>query len=109
MQQDFVKTVIKECLKLKNLDKVLSVAQSCITSDLQYDIATKVASKAMGGLSGDNITTYTLPGVDILNGGLSFWQVNSNETLKMLEEIFVPAEEGAEGAEAAGEGAQSSN
>lgn len=90
VQQEFVKTVIKECLKLKNLDKVLSVAQSCITSDLNYEVATRVAAKAMGGLSGDNVTTHTLPGTDILNGGLSFWQVNSKETLSMLEDIFVP-------------------
>ena len=90
VQQEFVKTVIKECLKLKNLDKVLSVAQSCITSDLNYEVATRVAAKAMGGLSGDSVTTYTLPGTDILNGGLSFWQVNSKETLSMLEGIFIP-------------------
>lgn len=90
VQQDFVKTVIKESLRLKNLDKVLSVAQSCITSDLNYDVAAKVAAKAMGGLSGDDIRTWTLPGNDIMNGGLSFWQNNAEETLKMLEDVFIP-------------------
>lgn len=93
MQQEFIKAVIKECLRLKNLGKVTDVALECIKSDLTYNAAAAIVGRAMSGLDGDAVDTHVLPGEDRLLHEFSFWVSDEGATLQLLEDIFIPASE----------------
>lgn len=87
-QQDFVRAVIKESLTAGNLKDVAKVALQNVESDLTYSMAAKLALKAMGGLSSENVKSYTLPGTDKMMHELSFWVGNEEGIAAMLKEIY---------------------
>ncbi|MBQ2146928.1 MAG: LCP family protein, partial [Firmicutes bacterium] len=87
VHQEFVKKVIKECLKAGNILDVAKVAVENVESDITYSMAISVATKAFK-LSGDSINSYVLPGTDAMIQGFSFWQPNEDGVFQMLEEIY---------------------
>lgn len=87
-QQDFVKAVLRECLKLGNLKDVAKVSLQNVESDLTFAMAGKLALKAMGGLSAENVSAYTLPGRDQMMHELSFWVPDEEGVAAMLTEIY---------------------
>jgi len=87
-QQEFVKAVLKECLKVGNLKDVARVTLQNVESDLTYAMAGKLVVKAMSGLSSDNVSAYTLPGRDRMMQELSFWVPDEQKIGDMLMEIY---------------------
>ncbi|HHX92997.1 MAG TPA: LCP family protein [Clostridiales bacterium] len=87
-QQEFVKAVLKECLKVGNLADVARVTLQNVESDLTYAMAGKLVLKAMSGLSSDNVSAYTLPGRDKMMHELSFWVADEEKIGEMLMEIY---------------------
>ena len=99
MQQQFIKEAFKQSLGLQ-LPKVAKSVLKNVDSDLDVGIATSVATKA-GGLSAEDMETYTLPGTSGTIGGLSFWKQDVEATQNMLMEIYsIGDDEDAEDAEA---------
>ena len=90
VQQEFIKIVVKECLKLDNITDVAKVVLQNVQSDINYTTAVNLARKAMGGLSGDDITTHRIPGNEATLHNLSFWMPNDTEVYTMLEEVMLP-------------------
>ena len=88
VQQDFVKAVIRECLKLGNLKDVAKVTLQNVESDLTFAMAGKLAIRAMNGLSSENVSAYTLPGRDKFMHELSFWVADEEQVAAMLKEIY---------------------
>lgn len=91
VQQEFVKKVLKKSLSAGNLSQLAKVALENVESDMTYAMATKIALRAMNGLSGDSINAYTLPGYPDIIQELSFWVPHEGEIQTMLEEIYKPA------------------
>lgn len=89
VQQAFVKLVISECLKAKNITDVATVALKNIQSDITYAEVAHLATKALNGLSGDNLTAQRLPGYDATLHGLSFWMPDDTKVFEMLEKILL--------------------
>jgi LCP family protein required for cell wall assembly len=87
-QQEFVKSVLRECLKLGNLKDVAKVTLQNVESDLTFAMAGKLAIKAMGGLSAENVSAYTLPGRDKMMHELSFWVADEEGVAEMLTQIY---------------------
>ena len=87
-QQEFVRAFIKECLSVGNLKDVAKVTLQNVESDLTYSMAAKLAVKAMGGLSSENINSYTLPGTPQMLHALSFWVGDEEGISDMLTEIY---------------------
>ncbi len=87
VHQEFVKKVIKECLKAGNILDVAKVAVENVESDITYSMAISVATKAFK-LSGEDMNSYVLPGTDAMIQGFSFWQPNEDGVFQMLEEIY---------------------
>ena len=86
VHQEFVKKVLKECLKAGNILDVAKVAVENVESDITYSMAISVGTKATK-LSGDSINSYVLPGTDAMIQGFSFWQPNEEGIQTMLKEI----------------------
>ena len=86
VHQEFIKKVLKECVKAGNILDVMKVAVENVESDVTYSMAISVARKATK-LPGDAINSYVLPGTDATIQGLSFWQPNQAGIRTMLEEI----------------------
>ncbi len=87
VHQEFVKKVLKECLKAGNILDVVKVAVENVESDATYSMAINVATKARK-LSGENINSYVLPGMDAMIQGFSFWKPDEAGVFEMLEEIY---------------------
>lgn len=88
VHQDFVKKVLRECLKAGNILDVAKVAVENVESDITYSMAISVATKALG-LSSDSLNSYVLPGSDAMLHGLSFWQGSDTGIQDMLKEIYL--------------------
>ena len=86
MQQEFIKQAFKQSLGLQ-LPKVAATILDNVDSDLNIGIATKVATKA-GGLTAEDMETYTVPGDSGMIGGLSFWKQDVDATQEMLQQIY---------------------
>jgi LCP family protein required for cell wall assembly len=86
VHQEFVKKVMKECLKAGNILDVIKVAVENVESDITYSMAIQVGTKAMK-LSGDSINSYVLPGTDAMIQGFSFWKPDEAGIVTMLKEI----------------------
>ncbi len=86
VHQEFVKKVLRECLKAGNILDVAKVAVENVESDITYSMAINVGRKAMK-LSGDSINSYVLPGTDAMIHEFSFWQPDQDGIEAMLEEI----------------------
>lgn len=87
VHQEFVKKVVRECLKAGNILDVMKVCLENVESDVTYNMAISVATKAVK-LKSDRINSYILPGTDTMLHGLSFWQGNDEKIKTMLEEIY---------------------
>ena len=87
VHQEFVKKVLKECLKAGNILDVAKVAVENVESDITYSMAISVGTKATK-LHGDSMNSYVLPGTDAMIQGFSFWQPNEAGVQEMLEEIY---------------------
>ena len=87
VHQEFVKKVLKECLKAGNILDVAKVAVENVESDITYSMAINVGKKATK-LSGDSINSYVLPGMDAMIQGYSFWKPNEEGVQAMLQEIY---------------------
>jgi LCP family protein required for cell wall assembly len=88
-QQMFVKEAIKQSLGL-NLPNVAKTVAENVKSDLNLRAILYLASKA-GGMSGDNLNSYMLPGRsgEISGSGLSFWLSGEPEEVEtMLREVY---------------------
>lgn len=88
LQQEFVKKVMKECLKRGNLTSVAKVALENVESDLTYAMATKIATNAMNGLAEDSMSSYMLPGTPDIIQELSFWVPDERSITKMLMQVY---------------------
>ena len=92
-QQEFVKSLFKQCIDNGLVDSAKLITSN-VKSDVTLGAATKYALKAMG-LSGDSITTYTIPGDGEYIGNVSYYLYDQEKTKQMLEEIYsVTPEEG---------------
>ena len=87
VHQEFIKKVIRECLKAGNILDVAKVCVENVESDITYGTAISVATKAIK-LSGEDMNSYVLPGTDAIIQGFSFWQPNEDGIRAMLEEIY---------------------
>ncbi len=87
VHQEFIKKLIRECLKAGNILDVAKVALENIESDITYDVGIKLASRATA-LSGERINSYILPGTDTSIKGLSFWQPSEAGVRSVLAEIY---------------------
>ena len=87
VHQEFIKKVLRECLKAGNILDVAKVAVENVESDITYSTAISVGTKAMK-LSGDSINSYVLPGTDAMIQGFSFWKPDDEGVKTMLEEIY---------------------
>ena len=90
VQQEFVIAAIKQSLasgKLMNAVKTVINSKN-IKSDLTYGMAVKIATKAISGLSSEDITSYTLPGAPDYINELSFWVPDQGEISTMLQTIY---------------------
>lgn len=87
-QQAFVKIVLKKCLSMRNITDVATVALHNIQSDVTYAAVAQVATKALNGLSADDIYTHRLPGYDATLHNLSFWMPDETKIYDLLEEIL---------------------
>ena len=87
VHQEFVKKVIRECLRAGNILDVAKVCVENVESDITYGTAISVATKAIK-LSGEDMNSYVLPGTDAMIQGFSFWQPNDDGVRAMLEEIY---------------------
>lgn len=92
-QQEFVKIVIAECLKAKNITDVARVALQNVQSDITYAAVAQLATKALNGLSSGSVATYRLPGYDATLHSLSFWMPDDTKVFEMLETILLPAQD----------------
>ena len=88
VHQEFVKKVLKECLKAGNILDVAKVVVENVESDITLNMALSVGKKA-SKLSGDSINSYVLPGTDAMIQGFSFWKPNDEGVKAMLEEIYL--------------------
>jgi len=88
VQQEFVKNVLGECLKMDNFSAVLEVCLQNIQSDITPNMSLRLANNARKGLSGENINLYTLPGTDQYISELSFWVRDEEGIYSMLETIY---------------------
>ena len=87
VHQEFVKKVAKECLKAGNILDVIKVCLENVESDVTYNTAISVGTKALG-LKQENINSYILPGTDSMKHGLSFWDGDADGIQDMLREIY---------------------
>ena len=88
LQQEFVKKVISECLKVGNIADVAKAALANVESDMTYGMAAKLALKAMSGLSGESLNSYMLPGYAGLLHELSFWIPYEDQIIDMLNQVY---------------------
>jgi len=89
-QQEFVKLVLKKCLKLSNITEVAKVVLQNVQSDITYSAVAQITTKALNGLTIDSISTYRLPGYDATLHNLSFWMPDDAKVYELLEDILIP-------------------
>ena len=90
VQQDFIKELIKQKLRLEYLPKIPAVYKAVtknVISNIKLDDIVD-CGKTVTGLSDDAIHTYTLPGVPQTIGGASYFIVNKEETKELVSEHF---------------------
>ena len=85
-QQEFMKSAFRQMISM-NLPTIMQTIVSNVKSDITLGMATKIATKAIG-LNGESITTYLTPGTPHTSNGASYWFVNTEETAKMINEIY---------------------
>ncbi len=85
-QQEFMKSAFKQMLSLSLPNIAVTITQN-VDSDITLGMATKLATKAIG-LTGENISTYMLPGVPETIDSASYWISNQAQTEAMLTEIL---------------------
>ena len=93
-QQEFVKSAFKQVLK-SNLLNTAEVVFDNVESDITLEMATKIATKAIG-LSGDDIQTYVIPNWPDPNSPYYVYP-KTEEIGKLLEQIYSIEPEVAEG------------
>ena len=84
-QQEFVKSAFKQVLK-SNLVKTVGTVLENVESDITLEMATKIASKAIG-ISGDDIATYVLPNTPDTKSPYYVYP-KTEEIGKLLEQIY---------------------
>ncbi len=85
-QQEFVKSAFKQCLSF-DLPKIAKTVFENVDSDITIGVAMSLATKAIG-ISGDAITTYTLP-VDIQQEAPYYVFPKTEEISNMLTDIYM--------------------
>ena len=85
-QQEFMKSAFKQMLSLSLPNIAVTITQN-VDSDITLGMATKLATKAIG-LTGENMSTYMLPGVPDTIEGASYWIPDQTQTEAMLTEIL---------------------
>ena len=85
-QQEFVRSAFKQCLSF-DLPKIAKTVFENVDSDITIGVALNLATKAIG-ISGDAITTYTLP-VDIQQEAPYYVFPKTEEISNMLTEMYM--------------------
>ena len=84
-QQEFVKSAFKQVLK-SNLLNTAEVIFDNVESDITLEMATKIATKAIG-LSGEDIQTYVIPNWPDPNSPYYVYP-KTEEIGEMLKQIY---------------------
>lgn len=90
VQQNFIKELIKQKLRLEYLPKVPAVYKAIsknVISNIKVDDIVDYG-KTVTGLSDEDIHTYTLPGTPQTISGTSYFIVNKEETKQLVREHF---------------------
>ncbi len=85
-QQEFMKSLFKQCLKNGILDSAKLITKN-VKSDITVGAISKYVLKA-AGLKSDSITTYTMPGEGKYIDELSYYVQDEEATKEMLTEIY---------------------
>lgn len=89
-QQEFLKALIQQKLKLRYISKVddiLEILQDNVKTNIKVsDI--KYYGKSFMNLKQDDIKTFTLPGYDTYIDGISYFVCNKEETKNLIEDNF---------------------
>ncbi len=86
VQQQFIKSAIKKALSLK-LPSVISAVYPHVKTDLTLTDMLSLGKDAIG-FSIDNLETTTLPGTDMMMGGVSFFIADGEEITKLVYELY---------------------
>ncbi len=89
-QQELFKAIIDQKVNISILPKVPAIF-SQISKEIKTNIQTGDITKYIrhiAKLSGESVTTYTLPGENKTLGGGSYFVVNLEETATMLRDVF---------------------
>lgn len=86
VQQQFIKSAIKKALSLK-LPSVISAVYPHVKTDLTLTDMLGLGKDAVG-FSIDNLETTTLPGTDMMMGGVSFFISDGEEITKWVYELY---------------------
>lgn len=89
-QQEFVKSAFKQAMG-PDLPKVTKTVLTNVDSDLPLGMAVKLATNAIG-LDSNDIEMHVTPGESGTRNGLSFWLVDEDAAMLMVEEIYTPEE-----------------
>lgn len=85
-QQEFMKSAFKQMLGF-DLLKVAKTIYNNVDSDITLGMTSKLATGALG-VGGDDLNTYTLPGTPADVEAISFWFADTQETGKIISEIY---------------------
>lgn len=84
--QAFMKAAFKQAIG-PNFPKVVSAVMENVESDLDMEMVWKLVTKA-GGLTEQDITSYTLPGDSKMREGTSVWLLDEQGVEDLLKEIY---------------------
>lgn len=85
-QQAFIKSAFKESLGF-SLPKVAKTTMETVESDLNLQMAVKLATKA-AGLEATDMKTWTVEGESGTKDGASYWFADEHKVKAMLTEIY---------------------
>lgn len=86
VQQQFIKSAIDKALSLR-LPSVISAVYPHVKTDMTLTDLLVLGKDAIG-FSIDNLETMTLPGIDKMMGGVSFYLADGEEITKLVYDLY---------------------
>jgi LCP family protein required for cell wall assembly len=89
-QQNFMKELVKQTLKAKNIVKIPSLIKTYyenVETNIPLSLMLKAATSA-GKIDVENMTTATVPGVGEYIGNISYYIYDREETNLLVQEMF---------------------
>lgn len=90
-QQEFMKSAFRQALGF-SLPKVVKTTLENVDSDIPLGMASKLAASTVG-LSGEDLTTWMIPGKPETRNGASYWFTDEEGIETMLMQIYDPQPE----------------